>query len=252
MEQYADERIRQGKKPGTVHRDLATLGGALSLAVKLGWLLSKPQTPRIRVDDKRERFLSKAEAARLVRCAPHDYRPLLIAALLTGMRRGELLAMRWDWVDFKRRIISIPPESTKTNKGRHVPISDDLMSVLNRRRKECEEGVPHVLLQGTHWWIWDTFRTAVLKAELDGLRFHDLRHTAASWMVQAGVDLYRVAQILGHRSYQMTMRYAHLQPRHLQDAVEHLSFEFPQEKDPPVVVSGSKARQSTDNTREKG
>lgn len=218
LEEYVERRLEEGRTLGTIRRDFAALGGALTLAVKRGWLHRRPRIPLPRVDDKRERFLSKREAGRLLDCCEGYMRPLVHIALLTGMRQGEILKMRWAWINPDTRTITIPSSATKTDRTRHVPINDELAAVLG-----ClEETAPRVLPVDFHiftvWEHWDKARNA---AGLADVRFHDLRHTAASWMVQAGVDLYRVGQILGHADHRMTQRYAHLAPGHLRDAIQH-------------------------------
>ena len=140
--------------------------------------------------------------------------------------------MQWSWLDMQNRMINIPPDATKTGRGRHVPISDDMGRVLDEAHERKIKGRLYVFhrfgksLLGKS--ISNQWRTAAAKAGLKGFRFHDLRHAAASWMVMGGEDLHTVATILGHSSLDMTRRYAHLAPGHLRDAIKHVDIGLPQ------------------------
>jgi len=171
----------------------------------------------------RERFLTQKEAGKLLAAASDWLRPILIAALHTGARRGDLLGLSWKDVDMDHKLLVF--RNTKTGDDRPVPISDTLVSTLKELPSRFGEGVVFVGAGGqpvnvealrTAW------RRAVRSAGIGRCRFHDLRHSAASFMVQAGVPLYDVSKILGHRDVRMTQRYAHLAPDHLRGAVAAL------------------------------
>jgi integrase len=145
----------------------------------------------------------------------------LLIALNTGMRKGEILRLRWHDIDLDNRFFFL--KQTKSNKPRKVPISDFLVDVLNSIKKTGEfvfanpkTGKPISDLQ-------TGFKAACRKAGISDLRFHDLRHTAATYMVIGGIDLVTVKEILGHATIQMTMRYAHPTPENKRHAVEVLS-----------------------------
>lgn len=167
----------------------------------------------------RERILTRDEAGRLVDEASPELRPILIVALNTGMRRGEILGLKWTDLDLVRGIISIT--MSKSGKGRKIPMNGHVAVAA------ALGAVPHrgeYVFQnpetGTHLQtVNDAFRVALTRAKIAGCRFHDLRHTAASKMVEAGADLVTVSKILGHASIQMTMRYAHPTPEALRQAV---------------------------------
>ena len=140
--------------------------------------------------------------------------------LLTGARKSELLHAQWQHVDLKERSWLIP--MSKTGKARHVPLSQDAVEVISslQRLPGCPYLVPNLETGQPFRDIkkaWDTVRR---DACLPGVRIHDLRHAAASFMINAGVDLYAVGRVLGHADHKSTMRYSHLADGTLLAAVE--------------------------------
>jgi integrase len=134
----------------------------------------------------------------------------------TGLRRGELLAMRWDSIDFKHRILTVEGGTAKSRQTRHVPLNDEAMDVLNRWREHTQGG-------RRVFEIKTGFKTAWAKllkrADITKFRWHDLRHHFASRLVQLGVPLNTVRDLLGHSSVAMSLRYAHLAPDQRREAV---------------------------------
>jgi integrase len=159
----------------------------------------------------------------LAYCGP-QLRPLVITALHTGFRASELRSLTWSDVDFRRRMITVRAGYAKNGGARHVPmnqlLTDTLKSVKLANyqvdRVFCNrEGVPYRSFRSA-------FERAVRKVEIVDFTFHDLRHTFASRLVMAGVDLPTVKELLGHRDISMTMRYTHLSSDHKQAAVGKL------------------------------
>jgi integrase len=184
----------------------------------------------------REVYLSASEAAVLLARAPATYHPLILAAISTGMRAGELLGLTWADVDLGRREVTVRAEVAKTKRTRTLPLTEDLCTTLadlsERRpvaaldasdRVFCHpDGAP--ITYPALRTAWDALkracRGALPEAKRPRLRFHDLRHTAASLMVAAGVPLFDVSKILGHATIQMTMRYAHFCPENARAGME--------------------------------
>jgi integrase len=147
--------------------------------------------------------------------------PMIIDLLLyTGCRVRELLDARWENVDLERRAWLIP--TSKTGKPRHVPLSQAALDVIASlpRFKDCPWLVPNPDTLKRFVSIKHGWQGAREAAGLSGLRIHDLRHSAASFMVNSGVDLFAVGKVLGHASYQSTQRYSHLANDTLLAAVE--------------------------------
>ena len=156
--------------------------------------------------------------------------PLVLLALNTGLRRGELLSLTWGAVDLLRGRVTVRAAHAKSGKARHVPLNTEARQVLVAWRPadaRAEDlvfagppdatGQPQLLQETKTAW------TGLLKAAgITAFRFHDLRHTFASKLVMRGVDLNTVRELLGHADLKMTLRYAHLAPEHLDAAVEKL------------------------------
>lgn len=140
--------------------------------------------------------------------------------LLTGARKRELLDAKWENVDLARRSWFIP--TTKTGKPRHVPLSQAAIDIIESlpRYNACQWLVPNPDTLKPFVSIKNAWAYAIKAANLPGLRIHDLRHSAASFMVNSGVDLFAVGKVLGHASYQSTQRYSHLANDTLLKAVE--------------------------------
>lgn len=143
-------------------------------------------------------------------------------ALNTGMRKGEILSLKWDHVDLKHGFILL--DITKNGERREIPINTTLRHSLQGLTRRLD--VPFVFFDdNTRKPFCDikrSFHTALRRAGIRDFRFHDLRHTFASHLVMAGVDLTTVSRLLGHKSLTMTLRYAHLAPSHMVKAVEIL------------------------------
>ncbi|WP_282753958.1 integrase [Desulfuromonas thiophila] len=173
-----------------------------------------------REENARLRFLSPEESARLIDCAAPHLRPLLIAALNTGCRKGELLGLTWDRVDLRHGFIRLT--QTKSGKPREIPINATFREVLERLPRNINPAGLVFVNPDTGAKYHDlkrSFATACRRAGIHDFTFHDLRHCFASQLVMSGVDLTSVSRLLGHASLTMTLRYAHLAPDHLQSAV---------------------------------
>jgi integrase len=169
----------------------------------------------------RLRFLSKEEIPMLINPCEHHLRPIEVTALNTGMRKGEILALKWEQVDLRHGFIFLT--DTKNNERRDIPINQTLRDTLEILPRHITS--PYVFWQGKGERYMDvrrSFRSALKRAGIKDFVFHDLRHTFASHLVMAGVDLTTIKELLGHKTLAMTMRYAHLAPSHKKKAVEEL------------------------------
>lgn len=157
---------------------------------------------------------------RLVDAASPTIRPVLVMALNTGMRRNEILSLRWNDIDLLKGYIFIG--HSKSGRSRKVPINGHFFETLSGLKQDGEYVFSNAKI-GTHIKDGKTaFRGTCEQAKIKGLRFHDFRHTAASRMIEAGVDLVTVSKILDHAAIKMTMRYAHPTPENIPLAVEKL------------------------------
>lgn len=228
MTQWLADKRAEGLAPATVEKLRVLLGRSFELGSRWGIPgCDKNPTrgvPRKPLNNARERFLTAEEAARLREAVAASYNPQLKyivgLLLLTGARVRELLDARWEHIDLGRRVWLIP--TSKTGRSRHVPLSTAAMAIIEGlpRFKGCPWLVPNPDTLKPFVSIKSGWAVAIRRAKLRGLRIHDLRHSAASFMVNSGVDLFAVGKVLGHASYQSTQRYSHLANDTLMKAVE--------------------------------
>jgi site-specific recombinase XerD len=216
-----------GLKPATLNRYRALLSLTYRLGMQNGKVVTNPaRLVRQRKEENgRVRFLSPEEEQTLRAVIQNDYLPHeseLDLALNTGLRRGEQYGLTWDCVDFERRQLTVA--RSKNGETRHVPLNDAAINAL-RSLETSRNGNPYVFLatDGTRLCssrFW--FDAAVADAKLADFSWHCLRHTFASRLVMKGVDLRTVQELMGHKTIQMTVRYAHLAPQHRLAAVQRL------------------------------
>lgn len=261
VEAIKAQRLKAGRMPATVNRDLDRIRGALSRAVDWGMLPEHPLRTVKRAkgnDNSRVRYLSKGEEKRLRKALQDRERerrqrrvngnawctqrgsegrpiwpaagytdhlmPLVLVAMNTGLRRGELFSLNWDNVNLAGKMLTVTAGNAKSRKARHLPLNAEALTVLKRWQRQGDgEGLVFPGADGERMTninkSWDGL---VQAAKLDDFRFHDLRHDFASKLVMAGVDLNTVRELLGHADIAMTLRYSHLAPAKLAAAVAML------------------------------
>jgi integrase len=211
-------------KPGTVSKEMSVLKHCLKLAVEWGELNQNPaagaRLPKL--PPGRTRYLTPGEFRATLEAAPEWMRGPIAFAVATGMRRGSLLGLKWMDVDFKHNRIYL--RTTKTGTMQVLPLTDAARHVLNAVLDHTGPAAPSDLvfagLDGQKLSVY--IRRVFCKLGIEDASFHTLRHTAASWLVQEGVDLYAVGTFLGHKTPRMTARYAHLSPDYMAKAAGKL------------------------------
>ena len=273
IEKWRSKRLDTGVKAITVNRDLDDLRSSLAKAVAWDLLTANPVTTvkRSRVDQNAAvRFLSNDEETRLrtaledreqrIRLerasanrwrAAREYqlfpdlsdvvfadrlRPMVLLSLNTGVRRGELFHLTWADIDLANGNLTVHGFKAKSGTTRHIPLNDEAIWVL-REWKRGDPGTDDVIFPGKNADHLNNVRRSWLAIlEIAGIkrfRWHDLRHSFASQLVMAGVDLNTVRELLGHSDYKMTLRYAHLAPEH-KAAVAKLG-----KRSPPAILRDS-------------
>jgi integrase len=228
LDRFVAKRLRQ-VSPSTVRKDMAVLGTFFKKAVEWGVIEASPAVGLKKPPESRPRtrYLTVEEWRCLQTAAPPWLRPMLTLAVATGLRLKEITKIRWEDVDRQAQIIHVAMD-TKTG-TRAIPMNRTAVKVLEGLVRHLRNPYVFVDQEGNHYdtelrrnritrWTTKVMRSA----GIEGASFHTLRHTAASFMVQAGVPLYDVQKVLGHSTPLMTERYAHLQPDHLQGAVRAL------------------------------
>ena len=228
IENFKMERINERindkpLSPATVNRQLDLLSGMFNKAIAWGKLRDNPMksVSSFRVSPGRLRFLEKEEVIKLISNCSDFLRPVVIVAVFTGMRKSEILGLKWHDIDIKRSIITLL--DTKNGEKREVPMSEIVKNALIKVRKHPES--PYIFWEDNGKCVHDvrkSFSTALRKSGINNFRFHDLRHTFASQLVMSGVDLNTVRELLGHKDMTMTLRYSHLAQSHKQWAVDTL------------------------------
>lgn len=211
---YRDERLEEGISPITVNNELIILSHLFNVARK-EWGMESLLNPvanirKPKLPPGRSRRLEKDEEDRLISEADFPMKQLIILALETGMRMGEILSVEWSWIDLNRRLIALC--DTKNGESRNVPLSRAALHAVISMPCEGEERVfPGITSSATS----HRFRNLCKRVGIEGLRFHDLRHEATSRLFEKNLGLMEVATITGHKTPQMLKRYTHLRAEDL-------------------------------------
>jgi integrase len=211
------ELRRRQVSAATVNRELAVLRFVLNRCVT-DWAMldSAPKVPLFRVERLEPRWATREQVHALLAQLPPHLRDMTILACATGLRRSNITGLEWKRIDTDRRVAFIPASEAKGGRTITVPLNADALAVLERWRAKHERYVfvfrkrAPIKQVSTRRW-----REAVKSVGLEGFRFHDLRHTWASWQVQAETPLSHLQELGGWASFSMVQRYAHLSPGHL-------------------------------------
>jgi integrase len=222
VEQFKADRAKE-VSPATVNRALACLKCMFNKAIEWGKASDNPvkKVKLFKENNKRLRYLEKEEIVKLLAHCRGYLRPIVIVALNTGMRKGEILGLKWHDIDFRHNIIYLL--NTKNGEKREIPMNEQVRVALIKVRKHPESPYIFCNKDGNPFGdIKKSWLTALNKSGILQFRFHDLRHTFASHLVMSGVDLNTVRELMGHKSLEMTLRYSHLSPDHKKRAVDIL------------------------------
>jgi integrase len=278
VEKWRSQELRRGKAKTTINRDTTALKACLSKAVEWEILDVSPlqKLKPIRTDGlTRARYLTATEETALRnalaqreerlrknrtngnawRCARHqavlpdlstvafaDYlQPMVLLTVNTGLRRGEVLQLRWTDVDMLQRKLLVRGDNAKNGKTRHIPLNNEALTTLRKWRSDSPStewvfagrGGERMRAVKTSW------KRVLRSAAIIDFRWHDLRHHFASQLVMKAVDLNTVRELLGHSDLTMTLRYAHLSPEHKADAVAKLCEPDEREDSAPLDVAAS-------------
>jgi integrase len=225
-------------KPASVNRELATLRNIINMAKR--WKMFYGENPvsisgLLTENNQRDRVLSFEEEDKLFISSAEHLKPVLTTALNTGMRKGEILSLTWDEVDFKNNVLIIRAANSKSKKTKRIPMNSVLRTMFLELKANTswfdkkligEDDNNYVFRDNLSRPVKDiktAFKNACRRADIKGLRFHDLRHTAGTRMNESGVGIVAISDILGHSSIELTRkRYIHPGDS-LRDAVEKLA-----------------------------
>ena len=236
LSEFVSKRKQDGVSDTTIRRDLAFLSSMCAMAARWGWLDTNPVTSfskrTLKEARPRTRFLTHAEYDALLANAADHVRPAITLAVETGMRKEELFSLTVSAIDLARREVRL--DQTKSGVPRQVPLTENAMNIV--RALLAQQGrpkSPYLLAKedGTRYAdMKKGFNAACRRAKITGIRWHDLRHTFASWFVQSGGDLYHLSRILGHSTVQMTTRYSHLRTGDLHTELQRVAQNWPQDR----------------------
>lgn len=219
-------RIDKGLSNATINRYLAALKKMFNIAIANDMLHRNPcvNIKQLKENNEKIRYLTIEEEKRLFEVLPEHIRPIVICALQTGMRRSNILNLRWEQIDFEYNFIEIEKQENKGHKIIRIPISKKLLTEFNKI------GIKHngfVFINPETQKPYNTIRKAWLsalkRANIQNFRFHDLRHTVATRLVEKNVDIRTVQEIMAHSSIATTQRYMHPTPKRKLEAVEVLN-----------------------------
>ena len=248
IERIKSDMTKAGLAPRSVQYCIATIRQVFNVAARMGLFLGDNPAKGVKVrmnDNKRMRFLTQDEAsallAELLRRSwqLHD---IALLSLRCGLRAGEIFSLTWDCVDLDQGTLFI--KDTKSGKNRHAYMTADIKKMLMTRYRGVDSGLVFLNQKGSRIGIisasfFRALETLGLNAGVTDPRqkvvFHTLRHTFASWLVQAGEPLYTVAKLMGHSTIAMTERYSHLAPGNMRGAVEQMEKRLKEQKNGKVI-----------------
>ncbi len=201
-----------GVKNSTVNRTMTVLRAVLNAAREWDWLDNAPKVKMFSDDSARVRFLTQDEANRLLSELRGELRVMAKFTLATGLRASNVIDLRWSEVNLARRTAWVKAENSKSGKAIAIPLNDDAMRIL---REQIGKHKEKVFVYNQRQLSTKEFTNAVKRAGIENFRWHDLRHTWASWHIQNGTPLHVLKELGGWSDLKMVLRYAHLSSEHL-------------------------------------
>lgn len=213
-------KVIPASSPATFNRYAAVITAALNVAKAKGWITAVPAIAHKTVHAGRLRWLTPKEWRALRKQLPPHLKDMAEFALLTGLRQKNVTHLEWSQVDLKRKTAWIHAEQAKARRPIGIPLSAPACAILKGRKGQSKQWVfPYK--DKPMKQIKTAWRKALKRAKLEGVTWHTLRHTWASWHVQAGTPIGVLKELGGWASLQMVMRYAHLSTEHLREYVDN-------------------------------
>jgi len=223
VDRITDARLAEGLSNATVNRSLEVLRAILRRCVnEWEWLDRAPQVRMLKEPTRRVRFITREEARKLLSELPTHMADMAAFSLATGLRKGNVTGLQWTQVDLVRRLAWIHPDQAKARKAIAVPLNAEAVVII---RRQLGKHPTHVFsyrgqrIQQVNTKAW---YAALARAGIEDFRWHDLRHTWASWHVQEGTPLHALQELGGWESPEMVRRYAHFSAEHLAPYADRL------------------------------
>ncbi|WP_288408312.1 site-specific integrase [uncultured Herbaspirillum sp.] len=211
-----DKKVQSGVRSSTVNRMLSLLRAVLNVAsCEWGWL-DKPPFIRLMAEPRsRIRYLSRDEAVKLLHELPEHLSDMAAFSLATGLRRANVTSLEWAQVDMHRQLAWVHHDEMKNRRALAVPLNQDALAILASRLRRHPRFVFTYKGKRINQTSTAAWYKAMRRSNIDNFRWHDLRHTWASWHVQSGTPLHVLQELGGWRTYDMVLRYAHFSADHL-------------------------------------
>lgn len=216
IDQITEAKLIEGVSNSTVNRLLEVIRAVLRKCVNdWEWLDKAPHVRMLKEPTRRIRYLTHEEAERLLLVLPEHLADMAVLALATGLRQANITGLMWSQVDLVRRLAWIHPDQAKARKAIPVPLNEDAVSTISKQVGKHQthvfsfRGKPITQVSTKAWYA------ALKRAGIEDFRWHDLRHTWASWHIQGGTPLFALQELGGWESPEMVRRYAHLSASHL-------------------------------------
>lgn len=222
IESIKRARVKDGVSPRTVNATIQVIRSVMRMSKDLDWIDSIPLFRQMKEPQRRVRFLSEDEEERLMQVLPEHIRQMVRFSLATGLRKSNVTGLQWSQVDIHRSCAWINPEQAKARKAIPVPLNSEAIAII---REQMGKHLTHVFVYrgsfveepARHW-------SKYLKlAKIENFRWHDLRHTWASRLIQKGVPLHALMEMGGWSDVSMVRKYAHFSSEHLLEYAEVLS-----------------------------
>ncbi|WP_347251566.1 site-specific integrase [Legionella sp.] len=227
IESIAKEKEKSGVSLTTVNRTLEILRAVLNKSHReWKWLDTVPLIRMRKIENKRIRWLTKKQADKLLVELPNHLKDMAAFTLATGLRQSNVTGLKWSEVDLTRKHALIHPDQSKTKKAIPVPLNSQAIAIIEKQWGLNSTYVFTYLGKAVSRCNNHAWQKALVRAGIENFRWHDLRHTWASWHVQNGTSLQELQQLGGWSDYEMVLRYAHLSSDHLKIAAERVSGTF--------------------------
>jgi integrase len=224
IDHVADVKQKEGVKAATVNRLLQVIRVILRKAEReWEWLERAPVVRLRKVEDRRVRWITRQEAERLLKELPPHLAAMAAFSLATGLRQSNVSFLEWRDVDLEKCHAWIHPDKAKAKKAIAVPLNKDAMAVLASQLGKHPQYVFVYGRKPVQKCTTKAWKKALKRAGIEDFRWHDLRHTWASWHVQNGTSLQELQQLGAWASFEIVLRYAHLSSNHLKNAAERIS-----------------------------
>jgi len=222
IEKLKEHLLNSGREKATVNRYLALLKNMFNKSYEWYGIPVENPVKKVKLfkEEPRLRYLKQEELEKLLFYAENHLKDLIILALYTGARLSELLSLKWDDIDFKNKLIKI--KQKKTAQEIYIPLSEKLEEYLKTKKLESEFIIHYRGKKIKS--VKRAFLNLVKKSGIKDFKFHDLRHTAATYLYLNGVSIYTIQRILGHRDIETTLKYTHIPSEHLKEEIEKLKY----------------------------